>query len=157
MISTTENMAVLEQEIVSKARKKLEFLQVPKESTESKNKKVTHLKALNPPMEKPLPKSLTKYYQTCPFCHKKRNFSEELIDHVKSCDEYQNVLKESKCPLCQENVPESDSELKAGDTPVFLAVLYFLDGFNRSYFDDMYQYMLQGDPVLGANTFGQLA
>ena len=57
----------------------------------------------------------------------------------------------------QENVPESDPELKAGDTPVFLAVLYFLDGFNRSYFDDMYQCMLQGDPILGANTFGQLA
>ncbi|KAL7530309.1 hypothetical protein ACHAXR_007396 [Thalassiosira sp. AJA248-18] len=54
---------------------------------------------------------------------------------------------------------EKDGELKLeqGETPIFEAVLYFLDGFNKAYFQDMYHFLMRDDPLMGKNTFGQLS
>lgn len=38
-----------------------------------------------------------------------------------------------------------------------LTCLYFLDGFNKAYFHDHFNFLLKNDPVLGKNTYGQLA
>jgi len=90
MMSTAESMELVEEESVSKARKKLTFIPESKEVTSTSE---------NQPIEKSLTKSIslnstTKSIpkphlknQSCPFCQSK-NLSEELIDHVKSCVEY---------------------------------------------------------------------
>ena len=86
MVSTAEIMELVEDENVSKARKKLTFLPESKEVTStSENQPIEKSISLNP-TAKSIPKSHLKN-QSCPFCQSK-NLSEELIDHVKSCDEY---------------------------------------------------------------------
>ena len=49
--------------------------------------------------------------------------------------------------------------LKPGDSPVFLTTLYFVDGFAKAYFNDMFNFMMQDSPCCGkgSGTFGQLA
>ena len=46
-------------------------------------------------------------------------------------------------------------ELKPGDSPIFLTVLHFLNGFNKAFFHDHFNFLLKDDPDLGKGTFGQ--
>ena len=57
----------------------------------------------------------------------------------------------------EENEGDSCEKLKPGETPIFLAVLFFLDGFSKVYYQDMFKFLMKNDPVLGINTFGQMA
>jgi len=49
------------------------------------------------------------------------------------------------------------NKLKPGDSPTFLVVLHFLNGFNKAFFHDHFNFLLKDDPVLGKGTFGQIA
>ena len=106
-MAAIENMALAENENFSKARKKLNFLSESKDTKDiiTPNNQAIITPNNHLPIEDSKPKSSPKI-QNCPFCHKK-DLAEKLIDHVKSCEEYEKVLKESKCPLCQIDVPES--------------------------------------------------
>ena len=42
----------------------------------------------------------------------------------------------------------------ARETPIFLAVLYFLDGFNKFFYQDMFNFLVKNDPFFGNVTFG---
>ena len=59
------------------------------------------------------------------------------------------------------NEEASDEEhfLQPGDSPVFLTTLYFVNGFAKSYYNDMFNWMMQSHPHVGkdSGTFGQLA
>ena len=59
------------------------------------------------------------------------------------------------------NEEASDEEhfLQPGDSPVFLTTLYFVNGFAKSYYNDMFNFMMQDNPHVGkgTGTFGQLA
>mmetsp|Transcript_30204 Transcript_30204/g.63996 ORF Transcript_30204/g.63996 Transcript_30204/m.63996 type:complete len:87 (-) Transcript_30204:341-601(-) len=35
--------------------------------------------------------------------------------------------------------------------------MYFLDGFSKFYYQDMFKFLMKNDPMLGRNTFGQMA
>ena len=76
---------------------------------------------------------------------------EEYIESAAQEAEEEDELESSS------DAESTDTKLNAGDSPVFITVLYFLDGFNKAYFNDMYTFLMQDDPDLGKGTFGQLA
>ena len=49
------------------------------------------------------------------------------------------------------------AKLNPGETPIFLAQMYFLYGFNKAVWNDMFNYNLRNDPILGKGSFGFLA
>ena len=51
-----------------------------------------------------------------------------------------------------------ESFLKPGDLSVFLTTLYFVDGFAKAYYNDMFNFMMQDNPCVGkgSGTLGQL-
>ena len=55
------------------------------------------------------------------------------------------------------NATYKADKLKPGDSPTFLVVLHFLNGFNNAFFHDHFNFLLKDDPVLGKGTFGQIA
>ncbi len=52
---------------------------------------------------------------------------------------------------------QATAPLKRNDTPVFYAMLLFFRGFGDVYFDDMFNFCMKDDPILGTGSFGQIS
>ena len=44
---------------------------------------------------------------------------------------------------------DSVKKLKPGETPICLTVFYFLDGFNKFFYQDMFNFLMKNDPFFG--------
>ena len=55
------------------------------------------------------------------------------------------------------SVAADDSDLKPGDTPVFLVALCFFCAFCETFFNDEFEWAKRNDPVLGIDSYGQRA
>ena len=91
---------------------------------------------------------------SCALLSLMNNKSEPTTDG-KSLDDF--ILSFNADNLNEDGIEDGESKLSQGETPVFEAVLYFLDGFNKAFFQDMYHFLMRDDPFLGTNTFGQLS
>ena len=79
----------------------------------------------------------------------------------KSVQQYVEEFKAQKSnPMLQELFMDWEDEnefIKPGDSPIFLTSLYFVNGFAKSFYNGMFNFMMQDDPVLGPGTFGNIS
>ena len=79
------------------------------------------------------------------------NTSAEPIEDENTLDEYIESFNDN-------NTNEGyDLPSTKEKTPTFYAMLLWIQGFAESYFDDMFEFLMRSDPVLGNGSWGQTA
>ena len=93
---------------------------------------------------------------SCALLSLMNNKSEPTMDG-ESLEQFIGSFNADRSEDCDSDEKYGELKLEQGETPTFKTVLYFLDGFNKAYFQDMYHFLMRDDPLMGKNTFGQLS
>lgn len=92
-----------------------------------------------------------------------RSRDESTIIHTDEEDNTEGGADDLEQQASSDDDDDDDDEeeplppLQKGDTPTFYAMLLFFCAFGSAYFDDMFNWTMTDDPILGTGSFGQTA